>query len=118
MFGLACQSHSNDLFSYIPGWDCHGLPIENKALQELGVIEIFMIYLGNPKAIHNVLPLAYRLITAHWLSQKFARQLETLWNVRSILVQKAEFQQLGIMADWTSQSGCYRTMGWYANVDT
>jgi hypothetical protein len=23
--------------SYIPGWDCHGLPIENKALQELGV---------------------------------------------------------------------------------
>ena len=23
--------------SYIPGWDCHGLPIENKALKELGV---------------------------------------------------------------------------------
>lgn len=22
---------------YIPGWDCHGLPIENKALHELGV---------------------------------------------------------------------------------
>ena len=82
-FVLACQSRSNDLFSYIPGWDCHGLPIENKALQELSVIEIFMIYLGNPKAIHNVLPLAYRLITAHWLSHKFARQLETLWNVRS-----------------------------------
>lgn len=24
-------------FSYLPGWDCHGLPIENKALQDLKV---------------------------------------------------------------------------------
>ena len=23
--------------SYVPGWDCHGLPIENKALQDLNV---------------------------------------------------------------------------------
>lgn len=23
--------------SYVPGWDCHGLPIENKALKEIGV---------------------------------------------------------------------------------
>lgn len=23
--------------SYIPGWDCHGLPIENKTLKELKV---------------------------------------------------------------------------------
>ena len=26
-----------DHVSYIPGWDCHGLPIENKALKDLGV---------------------------------------------------------------------------------
>jgi hypothetical protein len=25
---------------YIPGWDCHGLPIENKALKELKVYKI------------------------------------------------------------------------------
>ena len=25
------------VFSYLPGWDCHGLPIENKALQDLKV---------------------------------------------------------------------------------
>ncbi len=23
--------------SFIPGWDCHGLPIENKALKEMKV---------------------------------------------------------------------------------
>ena len=26
-----------DTVSYVPGWDCHGLPIENKALQDLNV---------------------------------------------------------------------------------
>lgn len=24
-------------YSYVPGWDCHGLPIENKVLKQLGV---------------------------------------------------------------------------------
>ncbi|PBK70866.1 hypothetical protein ARMSODRAFT_955604, partial [Armillaria solidipes] len=28
---------SGDRVQYIPGWDCHGLPIENKALKDLGV---------------------------------------------------------------------------------
>lgn len=23
--------------SFVPGWDCHGLPIEHKALEEIGV---------------------------------------------------------------------------------
>jgi len=35
-FGFSNQFSISDV-SYIPGWDCHGLPIENKALQELGV---------------------------------------------------------------------------------
>jgi hypothetical protein len=25
------------MLSYIPGWDCHGLPIEHKSLKALGV---------------------------------------------------------------------------------
>ena len=33
---------------------------------------------------------------------------------REISVQKAEFRKLGIMADWTSEDGSYRTMGQYA----
>jgi isoleucyl-tRNA synthetase len=27
----------DDASSYVPGWDCHGLPIENKALKESAV---------------------------------------------------------------------------------
>ncbi|PBK94614.1 isoleucyl-tRNA synthetase [Armillaria gallica] len=54
---------SGDRVQYIPGWDCHGLPIENKALKDLGI--------------------------------------ET---------QKEEFQQFGIMADWSKET-TYRTLG-------
>ena len=28
---------ADEAASYHPGWDCHGLPIENKVLKELGV---------------------------------------------------------------------------------
>jgi hypothetical protein len=28
--------------SYVPGWDCHGLPIENKALKDLNV-RVFLL---------------------------------------------------------------------------
>lgn len=37
---VTCFSGNNFtfiLYSYRPGWDCHGLPIENKVLKELGV---------------------------------------------------------------------------------
>ncbi|KAK0232349.1 tRNA synthetases class I-domain-containing protein [Armillaria nabsnona] len=53
---------SGDRVQYIPGWDCHCLPIENKALKD--------------------------------------RRIET---------QKEEFQQFGIMADWSKET-TYRTL--------
>ena len=43
-----------------------------------------------------------------------ASQIRTLARQtanREISVQKAEFRKLGIMADWTSEDGSYRTMG-------
>ncbi|KAG8947207.1 isoleucine-tRNA ligase [Tulasnella sp. 424] len=70
---------------YVPGWDCHGLPIEHKALKELG-------------AGHETIPpVAVR---------KIARQVAE----RDMKVQMEEFKQFGIMADW-SHEGTYRTMG-------
>ncbi|KAF9048105.1 isoleucyl-tRNA synthetase [Hymenopellis radicata] len=75
----------NSTRSYTPGWDCHGLPIENKALKDLGVDSTAL------------LPTALRLA---------ARETA----LREIVVQKHEFQQFGIMADWHDDASTYRTL--------
>lgn len=69
---------------YMPGWDCHGLPIENKALKELQ---------EDP-----------RTVPATTIRS-------TAWEVAhsEIQRQRVEFQAFGIMADW-SPDGCYRTL--------
>ncbi|KAG2467604.1 SYIM protein, partial [Polypterus senegalus] len=70
---------------YVPGWDCHGLPIELKALGELGT--------------QNLTPLEVRhrggAVPA---AREFARQ--------AIEKQRAAFERWGVMADW---SQCYYT---------
>lgn len=63
-----CQVH------YVPGWDCHGLPIELKALQK-----------GKSR---NKDPLSVRQ-----MSRNFA--------LEAIQGQKEEFVSWGIMADWS-----------------
>ena len=51
--------------SYIPGWDCHGLPIENKTLKELGVcipgklVRDVDEICGNRKKLSVWMPLRY-----------------------------------------------------------
>ncbi|KAI5452982.1 isoleucine-tRNA ligase [Naganishia albida] len=70
---------------YIPGWDCHGLPIEHKALKALG------------KSHLKLSPLEVRHV-----ARKTAME--------AIQDQREEFRQLGIMADWDSETETYRTM--------
>ncbi|KAG5716151.1 Isoleucyl-tRNA synthetase [Termitomyces sp. T112] len=70
--------------NYIPGWDCHGLPIENKALQELGQDS------SNTPAG-----------TIREAAHATARQ--------EIASQKEQFKHFGIMADWSDES-TYRTL--------
>ncbi|KAF9254893.1 isoleucyl-tRNA synthetase [Marasmius fiardii PR-910] len=70
---------------YVPGWDCHGLPIENKSLQELGKDSIN----ASPNTIRKA---AYSTAT------------------REIASQKVQFKEFGIMADWDSDSSTYRTL--------
>ncbi|XP_053917339.1 isoleucine--tRNA ligase, mitochondrial [Cuculus canorus] len=65
---------------YIPGWDCHGLPIELKALSEV-------------KGAENLSPMEIRQ-----RAREFAE--------RAIEKQKSAFIRWGIMADWAN---CYRT---------
>uniref|UniRef100_A0A7M4E0J8 isoleucine--tRNA ligase n=1 Tax=Crocodylus porosus TaxID=8502 RepID=A0A7M4E0J8_CROPO len=64
---------------YVPGWDCHGLPVEMKALSEL---------------------------QAQDLSAMEIRQKARKFAERAIEKQKSAFIRWGIMADWTN---CYYT---------
>jgi isoleucyl-tRNA synthetase len=67
---------------YIPGWDCHGLPIEHKVMKELQAQKT------DPD------PLAIR----HACAKFSAAYIEK---------QRAQFRRLGILADWTHE---YKTM--------
>lgn len=87
--------------SYMPGWDCHGLPIENKVLKTLGVRAFFLpISLGSDasqKEANDLEPTAIRS-----MADTYARQ--------QVLSQAEQFSQFGIMADWDADS-TYRTLG-------
>jgi isoleucyl-tRNA synthetase len=59
---------------YVPGWDCHGLPIEHRVDKELGAKKVGMS------------PLEVRALCRAY-AEKF------------IVIQKAEFRRLGVMWD-------------------
>ncbi|KAI0340362.1 isoleucyl-tRNA synthetase [Trametopsis cervina] len=69
---------------YVPGWDCHGLPIENKVLKTL------------QKDIKEISPVVIRQE-----AENYARE-----QVQS---QMAQFKQLGIMSSWSPEA-TYRTL--------
>jgi isoleucyl-tRNA synthetase len=64
---------------YVPGWDCHGLPIEFKVVQELRK--------GQGTAAMDANPLVIRKACA-----AYAR--------RFIDVQRDQFRRLGVLGDW------------------
>jgi isoleucyl-tRNA synthetase len=68
--------------NYIPGWDCHGLPIEVKALQAL------KIHHDDISAVEV---------------RKAARKLAT----KTVEEQKQGFREWGVMGDWDN---AYKTM--------
>ncbi|TFK19817.1 isoleucyl-tRNA synthetase [Coprinopsis marcescibilis] len=70
---------------YVPGWDCHGLPIENKTLKDLK-------------------------ISATQLPPEKIRTAANATALREVESQKAQFRTLGIMADWDSKDRTYRTL--------
>ena len=60
---------------YIPGWDCHGLPIEHKVEQEIGKAGVKVDF-------------------------KTFRQACRDYATRQVEGQKADFIRLGVMGDW------------------
>ncbi len=60
---------------YVPGWDCHGLPIEHQVLKNLG-----------PKK--------------EGMSQAEIRKLCREYAEKFIHIQREEFKRLGVFGDW------------------
>ncbi|MEW6720155.1 MAG: isoleucine--tRNA ligase [Thermodesulfobacteriota bacterium] len=76
------RSMTGHLCVYIPGWDCHGLPIEHQVDKTLG-------------AKKETLPTAVK------------RRLCREYAAKFIDIQRAEFKRLGVLGDWENP---YRTM--------
>ncbi|MEK6549693.1 MAG: isoleucine--tRNA ligase [Nitrospirota bacterium] len=62
---------------YVPGWDCHGLPIEHQVLKELG---------DKKKTLSK--------IEIRKLCREYAEKF--------FKIQREEFQRLGVLGDWTN----------------
>lgn len=60
---------------YVPGWDCHGLPIEQQILRKVG------------DKLHDMEPNELRELCHHYAED---------WIVK----QRAQFKRLGILGDW------------------
>ncbi|MDA8668640.1 isoleucine--tRNA ligase [Alphaproteobacteria bacterium] len=76
---------------YVPGWDCHGLPIEWKIEEQ---------YRAKKKNKDDVPVLEFR---------KECRDFANNW----IDIQKKEFQRLGVIGDWDNP---YTTMHFHAEA--
>src|SRR5271157_4168000 len=60
---------------YIPGWDCHGMPIENKVIENMGSKRNEMSKLDIRKHCHE-------------------------YAMKYVGLQKEQFKRLGIIGDW------------------
>jgi isoleucyl-tRNA synthetase len=83
---MVIRSRQMDGFDapYVPGWDCHGLPIEHRVDQELGEKKKEM-------------------------SQAEVRRQCRAYAEKYIEVQKEEFKRLGVMGEWDNP---YLTMNY------
>jgi isoleucyl-tRNA synthetase len=86
---LVMPSTQGKRVQYVPGWDCHGLPIELKALQQAALSNH-----GKDGADPSASALKVRRL-ARKLAEK---QLEA---------QKVEFKSWGVIGDWDH---AYKTM--------
>lgn len=81
--------------SYIPGWDCHGLPIELKALQALR------------KETADKDPATVLAKSSDMTPFQIRHLAKTLAN-GTIETQKKTFRSWGILGDWDN---AWKTMG-------
>ncbi len=73
---------------YIPGWDCHGLPIEHQVMKELG--RKGAVPAGRPAMAGR----------QEALNQLKIRQLCREYAEKYYKIQREEFKRLGVLGDW------------------
>ncbi len=81
--------------NYVPGWDCHGLPIEWKIEEQYRARGAEKPNFSDPKAM-NAFRAECRDFAKHWLG-----------------VQREEFKRLGVVGDWDHP---YSTMSFRAEA--
>ncbi len=74
-FILRYRTMAGNRTPYVPGWDCHGLPIEQQVLREVG------------EKIHEMEPAALRRLCHDYAAK---------W----IEIQREQFERLGILGAW------------------
>ncbi len=72
---VRCFTMSGYDSPYVPGWDCHGLPIEHRVMKDLGA-------------------------TAAQLSHAEIRQRCQVDASRWVDLQRSQFKRLGVLGDW------------------
>jgi isoleucyl-tRNA synthetase len=81
-FVVKSKSMSGYNAAFVPGWDCHGLPIEHQVEKELGKRK-------------------------HEMSLADKRRLCRNYAEKYVEIQRSEFRRLGVLGDWERP---YRTM--------
>ncbi|MEA5114132.1 MAG: isoleucine--tRNA ligase [Geobacteraceae bacterium] len=81
---LKCKRMSGFEAPYIPGWDCHGLPIELQVEKNLGSKK-------------------------HQITKTEMRKLCREYAAKFVQIQRTEFERLGIMGEWENP---YLTMNY------
>src|SRR5512139_3393902 len=72
---LKCKRMSGFEAPYVPGWDCHGLPIELQVEKNLGSKK-------------------------HQITKSEMRKLCREYAAKFVQIQRTEFERLGIMGEW------------------
>ena len=88
---IIVKSHSMDGFDcpYVPGWDCHGLPIEQQVEKKIG------------RAGRRTDARAFRDACREYAQKQISRQ-------------RADFERLGVLGDWDTP---YLTMNYHTEAD-
>ena len=89
--------------NYVPGWDCHGLPIELKAVEKLKKKE-------NTNSKDSDTDMDHTDSPAKLQHANEIRKLAMDHATETIEEQKQGFERWGVMADWDSNENTYRTM--------